>query len=319
MCGKTIRLSIAMVMAFAVATFCCTDASTVAGEKRFIVGLEYSASSCNFCQNFANVTKEYGEAAGLTVILTQGNRNVANQITNAEAMLAQGAKVIGGFWDDTDACLPIATACEEQGVWCIGVLTSLTNRANGYDKYRFVGSENYDGGYLQGEWAAKNLPENAKIVYLRGLQSDQQDQDRGRGFMEALEAGGRTDIKVLDTQYSQNDRDKGLQIMENWIQAFPQIDGVVAFSDEVGCPAVVALKSADRLDDTIVMSFDGSSEAQGLILKGEMAISVLQDYKAQAQAYIDLCIAIRDGAEVGDMKVPFTLITAENVENYLDY
>ena len=36
-------------------------------------------------------------------------------------------------------------------------------------------------------------------------------------------------------------------------------------------------------------------------------------------AYIDLCVNIRDTGTSEDITVPFTLITQENAENYLNY
>ena len=186
------------------------EAAAPADGEKWTIGLEYSASSCEFCQNFADAVKEYGEAAGFNVILTQGNRSVTNQMTNVEGMISQGCQIIGGFWDDPDACMPIMTVCKEKDLWCIGVLCPLTDRGNGYEKYRFVGSENYNGGHLEGESAAENLPENAKILMFRGTESDVQDIDRYSGFMDALEEAGRDDIEILDEQYAHNNRDEGL-------------------------------------------------------------------------------------------------------------
>ena len=295
------------------------EAPAETADEVWTIGLEYSASSCEFCQKFADVVKEYGEQQGFKVILTQGNRSVSNQITNVESMLAQDCKIIGGFWDDPDACLVAKDACAAQDVWCIGVLCSLTDRAEGYEKYRFVGSENFNGGYLYGQYAAEHLPENAKICELHGISSDAQDQGRFSGFWAAIEDAGRTDIEVLDIQYTNNNRDEGLKVTENWIQAFQEIDGIVCYSDELAVAGVEALRGAGLNGKVQVYGFDGSNEGAQMVLDGDMMCDVLQDYKTQAMAYIDLCVSIRDTGDSADMDVPFTLITPENAEQYLNY
>ncbi len=295
------------------------SASASSDDEVWTIGLEYSASSCEFCQKFADECKAYGEEKGFNVIITQGNRNVSNQITNAEGMLEQGAKIVGGFWDDPDACMTIKDACEEKDVWCIGVLTSLTDRGNGYEKYRHVGSENVEGGRLYGEYAAEHLPENAQICELHGVSSDIQDQERFQGFWEAMEEAGRDDVTVLDVQYTNTNREEGLKVVENWLQAYPEMDAFVSYSDELTVAGVEALRSAGVNGKVQVYSFDGSNEGAQMVLDGDIMCDVLQDYKEQAHAYIDLCVNIRDTGTSDDIEVPFTLITQENAEDYLDY
>lgn len=302
----------------ATTTAATTTAATTA--EKWTISLEYSSSSCEFCQNFADRTKEYGEAAGFNVLICQGGRSVTNQITNAENMLTQGSKILGGFWDDPVAAMPIMEACKAQDAWVIGVLCPLDKRANGYEKYRFVGSQNVNGGMLYGEYAAKNLPQNAKILELHGTPTDQQDKDRFSGFWQAMEKAGRTDVTVLDKQYTAVNREEGLKVTENWIQKYPEATAIISYSDELGCPAVEALKNAGLAGGKVqVYSFDGSKNAVQMIIDGNMMCSVLQDYKAQAQGYIDLCVSIRDTGNSEDMDVPFALITPENAESYLTY
>lgn len=298
-----------------------TAENTAAGDaEEFIIGCEYSSSSCTYCMNFANAVKEYGEAEGMTVLLTQANRDVYTEISNAESMLAQGAQVVGGIWDDSDACLPVATACADSGAWCVGLLNGLTDRANGYEKYAYVGSENYDGGYLQGEWLAENLPENAEIFYMAGHDGDSQSLAREEGMLDALKDAGRDDVTVKAREDAHNNRDEGLEIMENWLQAYDDIKCVVTCADETALPAIEAMKAAGRFsDDVIVVGFDGSAEACESIAAGEMSMSVLQDYKAQAKAYIELCAEIRDGKEGSDKMVPFATVDESNVAEYENY
>lgn len=296
------------------------DSTSAGSAKEFIIGCEYSTSSCVYCMNFANAIKEYGEAEGMTVLLTQANRDVYTEISNAESMLAQGAQVVGGIWDDSDACMPVATACAEADAWCVGLLNGLTDRADGYEKYAYVGSENYDGGYLQGQWLAEHLPQNAEIFYMASHDGDQQSLAREEGMLTALKDAGRDDVTVAAREDAHNNRDEGLKIMENWLQAYDNIKCVVTTADETALPSIEAMKAADRFDgDVIVAGFDASAEAQDSIAAGEMSMSVLQDYKAQAKAFIELCIEIRDGKEPTDKIVPFSAVDASNVADYKDY
>ncbi len=90
-----------------------------------------------------------------------------------------------------------------------------------YDAYIYVGSENYDAGYLQGEYLCKVLPENAQILYLTDRPSDQQYVDRKEGLLAAL--ADREDIEIVSEMNSQNKKDLGMSITEDWLQVYDEI------------------------------------------------------------------------------------------------
>ena len=65
--------------------------------------------------------------------------------------------------------------------------------------------------------------------------------------------------------------------MVDFINANPQIDGVFTINDPTARGAIAALKEAGRLDQTKVVSIDGSDEGKGFIRAGEMVASAAQD------------------------------------------
>ena len=81
-----------------------------------------------------------------------------------------------------------------------------------------------------------------------------------------------------------------------------------------------ALKTNDMLADVLVLGIDGSDPALESIKNGEMAMTALQDAKGQAEAGAEIFAALRDGtdpAEIEDVFIPFQIVTADNVDEYL--
>lgn len=295
-------------------------APEVAGDA-MVIGFDMNANTCPYCLKFANLIEKYATEAGFKAIITQSDGDVATQISNAESMLVNGATIISGIWGDKDACLPIIDACIDYDAVCISTLTSLADEGNGYGKYIYLGSENYDGGYLQGEWLAKNLPEGAGIWYLSSAAGDQQCIDRQEGMEKALEDAGRTDVEIVAFEYTDNMMDQGLEVMENWLQAYDTIDCVVGSADLSVLGAIEAAKAADRMDNTIWVGLDGQDVALESIQNGEMDMTVYQDAKSQAIALIDVFKQIRDGkdaSEIDDVLIPFKAITSENVGEFVE-
>ena len=81
-----------------------------------------------------------------------------------------------------------------------------------------------------------------------------------------------------------------------------------------------ALKSADRLDDILVLGVDGSDDALASIEKGELSMTALQDAKGQAEAGAKIFADLRDGTDpkdIEDVYIPFQIVTKDNVAEYL--
>lgn len=293
-------------------------ASTAQGA--FTVWFDMGGSGAPYCLKFANYIEQYAKEAGLNVIITQSDLDAAKQITTAESMMVQGIDLAAGVWMDVNACLPIADMCSEAGIPIVAALTALTGEGNGYDKYIYLGSKNYDGGYLQGEWLAENLPENAGIWYMGTFAGEQQGIDRQAGMEAALKEKGRTDVSIKAFEYTDAAMDKGVSVMENWLQAYDAVDCVVGSADPQVIGAIEASKGAGRMGNTVWCGLDGQDEALESIKNGEMNMTIFQDAEGQAKAFVELCCKLRDGADAAqepDVFVPFQVITAENVGDYM--
>jgi ABC-type sugar transport system substrate-binding protein len=286
---------------------------------KFTIGFDMADNKCPYCLKFAGYIEQYSKEKGITPIITQSDNDIAKQITAAENWLVQGAKVVAGIWTDKDAGLPIVDAARNYDAVVVSTLTSLSNQGGGYDKYIYLGSENYDGGYLQGEWLAKNLPQNTKIWYMGSMPVDQQGIDRRKGMEDALVKNGRTDLKIVASEYTDNRMDRGVEVMETWLQAYDNIECLVGSADLQVIGAITVAKNAGRMGKTIWVGFDGQDIALESIKAGEMSMTVFQDAEAQAKAFVDLCVRIRDGedpAKIADINIPFKAITKENVDQF---
>lgn len=77
---------------------------------------------------------------------------------------------------------------------------------------------------------------------------------------------------MVASQPADFDRQKGLNVMENIIQATPNFDAVFAHNDEMALGAVKALKGKKA----IIVGFDGNADAIKSVQKGEMTATVAQ-------------------------------------------
>lgn len=134
------------------------------------------------------------------------------------------------------------------------------------------------------------------------------------GFEEELK--NYPEMEIIQTKDVEKARsDYSQPIMVDFINANPQIDGVFTINDPTARGAIAALKEAGRLDQTKVVSIDGSDEGKGFIRAGEMVASAAQDPEKIGQTCIEAAYKVLAGEEVEEkIVVPMFIITEENVE-----
>ncbi|MEG1276120.1 MAG: sugar ABC transporter substrate-binding protein, partial [Ruthenibacterium sp.] len=136
--------------------------------------------------------------------------------------------------------------------------------------------------------AAKELPENAKVVILNGIAGIPPTTERRRGMQDAL-LNVRTDVELLDEQVADFDKSTAMDKTDDWLQAFPEIDGVLASSDSMALGAVESFKSNGRdIATTRFYGCDGLTDACQAVMNGEMSASALQDATEFARIALEM-------------------------------
>lgn len=286
------------------------DENGSAGGDKFTIGFANVNDIYAYCVKVRNYIKEFAEAEGMTVLVTDAKGDVKQQNDQIDNFITQKVDLISAISVDLDGSVPAVENAKNAGIPYVSMLTSVNT-----DGYIYVGSENKDAGRTQGEYLAKVLPQNAKVLYMTGQTNDKQYVDRKAGLQETL-FDVRKDVTLLAEGASNNQKDKGMALMEDWLQTHKEFDAVIAQNDDSALGAVEALKAAGRLDGVIVIGIDGSDEALASIKAGELTMTVFQDAKSQAKALIDIAKQVRDGkdaSEIEDIKIPFKAITKDNL------
>jgi ABC-type sugar transport system substrate-binding protein len=286
-------------------------------EGEFLVGFANNNDIWDYCAKFRAMLKEETEALGMRMVATNAGGDTNVQNGHIDDFIAQDAKVVSAISNDFTGSAPAVEAARKAGIPYVSFLASVGIGPT-YDKFIYVGSQNYDAGIMQGTFATQKFPQNAQVIYFTGQPSDQQYVDRRKGFFDGINS--RSDIKVLAEFNVDNRKDLGISTTEDCLQSFSHFDAIVCQNDDSALGVVEALKSARRLGSVIVVGLDGSDGALDAIKAGELDMSVLQDARAQAKAGAQVFKKIKDGIpanEIEDVFVPFKIITKDNVDEFL--
>ncbi len=176
----------------------------------------------------------------------------------------------------------------------------------------FVGSDNYEGGKVAGEYLLKVTGGKASVGLLEGIPGHETGDSRLKGFHDAVR--GAAGVKLVASQTANWERDQGYNVFQNMLQAHPEIDALFACSDLMALGAVEAIAAAGRTGKIRVIGFDALDDARKAIVAGTMLASVAQ-FPAEMgrQAVEDAVALVQGGTPAPERKVRIELVTRETL------
>ena len=172
----------------------------------------------------------------------------------------------------------------------------------------FIGSDNFEGGKLAGEFIVKRLGGKGKVAVLEGIPGHETGDSRLKGFHSALE--GHPDIQVVASQTANWERDQGYNVFQNILQSHPDVQALFACSDLMALGAVEAIASAKKTGTIVVVGFDAFSEAREAVQKGTMDATIAQSpYEMGSHAVEDAYRLLKGEKVEEDVLVKIQLIS----------
>ena len=176
----------------------------------------------------------------------------------------------------------------------------------------FVGSDNYEGGRLAGEYVVKATSGKARVGILEGIPGHETGDSRLRGFRDAVaKAPG---ISIAASQPANWERDQGFNVFQNMLQAHADIDTVFAASDLMALGAIEAIAAAGRTGKIRVVGFDALDDAKKAIAAGTMEASVAQFPYEMGKAAVESAVKVMNGEQLpADIMVRLEMVTKQTL------
>lgn len=176
----------------------------------------------------------------------------------------------------------------------------------------FIGSDNYEGGKVAGEFLARHLNGKGKVAVLEGIPGHETGDSRLRGFRDALKA--TPGVEIVASQTANWERDQGFNVFQNILQSHPDVSAVFACSDLMALGAVEAIAAAKRTGQIAVVGFDALSEARDAVRQGSMVGTVAQSPDRMGALAVENAVKLLKGEQIqAEFVVPIKLITKENL------
>ena len=280
------------------------------------IGLTMDKFDDNFLTSVREAITAEAKVRGVTIQAEDANDDTGKQISQIQNFIAQKVDAIIVNPVDTSATpkmTQLAVAAKIPLVYVNRKPEDKTLPAG----VAFVGSNEKVSGVLEGEELAKCLKGKGNIVVMQGQLSNNSALDRTADIEEVM--AKHPDIKIVEKQTAEWDRNKALDLMNNWITTGVKLSGVAANNDEMAVGAILALKQAGVDPKTMCIGgIDATADGLSEVQNGNLYVTVFQNAKGQGKGAVDAALSLSKGEAVPSfVDVPFEKVTKDNYKNYM--
>lgn len=232
------------------------------------VGLVVSTQDNPFFVTLKEGAVSKAKEMGHEIVILDSQNDPSKELGNVEDLLIKGIDVLLINPTDSDAVVSAVKAANRNKV----PVVTLDRASNGGTVVTHIASDNVAGGELAGNFIVEKLNgKNNRVVELEGIPGTTATRDRGKGFNKAAQ----NKLDIVAKQAADFDRTKGLNVMENILQAQSEVNAVFTHNDEMALGALKAIEASDKTD-VIIVGFDATEDAVKAVKEGKLAATVAQ-------------------------------------------
>jgi ribose transport system substrate-binding protein len=245
--------------------------------------------------------------------------SATQQVDQVEDLMVKGIDGLVILAHDSAPLTPIVERVYKEGIFVVSVDRGLTKPV----EHVYVAGDNPGLGRVAAEWIVSELNGKGKVVVLEGIPCVI-NTERVEAFNAVMK--DYPGIEILDSQPAHWLTQKGLEIMENYLQKYKEIDAVWAQDDDVLKGVLQAYKESGRNDIKLFLGGAGSKDIIKMIMDGDPLVRADVTYPPSMIATgISCAVMGLRGEKLNGFyqgKIPSKiilaaeLITAENAEDY---
>lgn len=281
-----------------------------AAEKKdgYVIGLAMNTQTNPFFVDVKDGVQKAADEHGIELYITDAQDDPTIQMKDVENLITKKPDAIIIDTCDSDAIVSSIEACNEAGI----PVFTMDRESNGGEVVSHIGYDAIKSGKLAGQFLVDTLGGKGKIVELQGIMGTNVAQQRSEGFNSVI--AENPDMEIVACQVADFDRAKGMSVMENILQANPEIDGLYAANDEMLLGALEAMDAAGRTATIVKVGCDAIDDTLEAIKDGRVEATIAEPPFFLGKAILNTAFDYLEGKEVdAHVVLDNQLVTADNV------
>lgn len=287
--------------------------SPVRAEEVKKLGLAVANLQANFFNQIKQSVEAEAKTRGIEVVTVDAKGDGPTQVNQIQDLLTQNIDALIYIPAGAAAATVPVKLARAAGVPVINV----DRNAEGAPGDTFIATDSVASAKAVCEHIIKKAGGSGKMVIIHGQKGTTPEVDRTKGCMEAVNAN--PGVQVVAEQWSNIwSQDEGFQIMQNMLQANPDVTIVFAQADGLALGAAQAIKVANPSQEIVVGGFDGDTAALEALKNGVFDVTATQQTQKMGRMAVEMAVKIAGGEKVEPVQLmDATLTTKDNVDGFI--
>jgi len=246
--------------------------------------------------------------------LYDGQTDPIIQTNLIEDAINNGANFVILLPAEAEGSAPVVSRCAEAGIPII-VVNSMTNNTTDLAT-AFVGSNDVQAGEMMAQFVLDKVPDGGKYAHMMGIVGNSAQIQRVEGIANIM--GAQSTWSSVGDFAADWAADKAVSFATDVLTQYgDEIKAIICDNDDMSSAVQAYCNSVGRTD-IVCIGVDGNAGPLQMVKDGTLLATVLQDGAAQVTTAVSLIPDVIAGKTVEkSIMVPFTLVTSENVDQYL--
>ena len=292
-----------------------------AEEAKVTIGIDVKTLDNAYFVNVLEGAQEECDKRGWELIDVQCANDPELQQSLMEDLVSKGVDVIVMLTStDPVTSESVIASALDAGIPVVGLDSGVLGSV-----VTIYGVDNVPAGEQQAQYVIDTIGEEGNVCILEGIPGQSTAMDRTQGNMNIFERYPGITTTVRNANWAMED---GMTAMEDLLQQYDQIDAVTAGNDGMALGAVAAIETAGRLDEVLVVGWDGIDDAMDSIREGKLGGTVWVDSKELGVQGIVIAEKILNGEDFDYIERTYDwgtekaillqtiMVTQENINDY---
>ncbi|XUY28685.1 sugar ABC transporter substrate-binding protein [Agrobacterium sp. rho-8.1] len=277
------------------------------------IGLAVANLQANFFNQIKQAVEAEAKTRGITVVTVDAKGDGPTQVNQIQDLLTQNIDALIYIPAGAAAATVPVKLAKAAGVPVI----NIDRNADGAPGDTFLATDSVASANAVCKHILEKAGGKGKMVMIHGQKGTTPEVDRTKGCMEAVKA--YPDVKIVAEQWSNLwSQDEGFQIMQNMLQANPDVSIVFAQADGLALGAAQAIKVAKPTQTITLGGFDGDTAALEALKNGVFDVTATQQTQKMGREAVDSAVKIVAGEKVPAVQLlDATLTTKDNVDGFI--
>jgi ribose transport system substrate-binding protein len=288
--------------------------SSVAQSKDVAIGLAVANLQADFFNQIKQSVEAEAKAKGVTVITVDAKGDSATQVSQVQDLITRGVKALIYIPAGATAAGVPVKAAKAANIPVICVDRTPPDAPGD----TFIATDSVSAAKTLGEYVGKITGGKGKIGILQGQLGTTPEQDRDKGFNEALK--GFSGLEVVAKQPSKAwMQDEGFAIGQDMLQRHPDITVFFGRADALALGAARAVKVANVDHKVIVVGFDGDVAGLKAVRDGTLQATMTQQTQGMGRLALNSALDAINGKTLSKEQLQEAVLTTkDNVGPYIE-